>query len=131
MTTHRGHIAGMPDWEGPSRLTRLSWAMVPASLIVWGLVSSALFYALKGPLGLREGEVLLMARNAGGWFAETGSFLISVAAPLAGVVFGVAGFRRGGRGLSLAAVAVNTCLCLLVLYSFIDAIHMTYFPAWW
>jgi hypothetical protein len=119
-----------PDDSATARLIRWSWAMVPAFLLIWLLAGSLLFYLLKGPLGLQEGEVLLMARSVAGWFAEVGSFLLVGATPLAGVAFGVAALRRG-QSIALSAVVVNAALWLLTLYTFIDDIHMTYFPSWW
>ena len=116
-------------WDA-SALTRWSWAMVLTALIVW-LLTSVLSQALKGPLGLHEGDVLLMARTAGAWFAEVGFVLIDLAAPVVGVGFGAVALRRGGRALSLVAVVVNAALCLVIVYMFVDDVHMTYFPRWW
>ena len=104
--------------------------MVLTALIVW-LLTSVLSQALKGPLGLHEGDVLLMARTAGAWIAEVGFVVIDLAAPVAGIGFGAVALRRGGRALSLAAVVVNAALCLVIVYMFVDDIHMTYFPRWW
>lgn len=104
--------------------------MVPVFLVVWALVEVALFGLVSGPLGLHEGEVLLMARSVGGWLAEIGSVALSMAAPLAGCLLGLAAVRRGGRVPSLVAVVVNASLFLLVAYMFLDDVHMTYFPSW-
>ncbi len=121
----------LPPGSGAAGPTRRSWAMVPIGLVIWLLVDTLLFSLLKGPLGIREGEVLLMARSVAGWFAEVGSLLVVLAAPVAGVVFGATALRRGGHGAAVAGLVVNAAGCLLALYMFIDDIHMTYSPGWW
>ena len=127
----RQATAPPPPPPGAARLMHWSWAMVPILLVVWLVVATVVFHALEGPLGIREGEVLLMARSVAGWFAETGTFLVVVAMPIAGLVLGRAALGRGARWGAWAAIAVNAALSLLIVYTFVDDIHMTYFPSWW
>ena len=85
-----------PRWSS-SRLTTWSWAMVPGFLVLWGLSGTVYFHLLEGPLGIREGEVILMARSASGWAAEVGSVLVLLAVPFLGVLLGIRAIHRGGR----------------------------------
>jgi hypothetical protein len=105
--------------------------MVPAFLFLWGLSGTIYFHLLEGPLGIHEGDVILMARSAAGWAAEVGSVLVLLAVPVLGVLLGVRAIHRGGRWGSWTAIVVNTGFALFTLYTFIDDIHMTYFPSWW
>ncbi len=123
------HSTAAEPWSS-SRLTKWSWVMVPGFLFLWGLSGTVYFRLLEGPLGIHEGDVILMARSASGWAAEIGSVLAGLAAPVLGVLLGVRAIRRGGRWGSWTAVIVNAGFALLVLYMFVDDIHMTYFPSW-
>ncbi len=134
MTVTEKPAEQQPTAPGPwsaSRLTKWSWVMVPGFLFLWGLSGTVYFHLLEGPLGIHEGDVILMARSAAGWAAEVGSVLILLAVPVLGVLLGVRAIHRGGRWGSWAAVVVNAGFALLLLYTFMDEIHMTYFPSSW
>ena len=119
-----------PQWSA-SRLTHWSWGMAGTFVFLATLSGTVFFRLVQGPLGIREGDVILMARSAAGWVAEVGSTLIVLSAPVLGVVLGARAIRRGGTWGPRAATAVNGLFALLWLYTFIDNIHMTYFPSWW
>ncbi len=127
-----GREPSLPPSDGARRrLTRWSWAMVPVYLFLSALSGTVLFHALQGPLGIHEGDVILMARSVAGWVAEVGITVVLLAAPVAGVVLGGAAIRRGGSWGPWTALVANAAFALLTLYMFIDDVHMTYGTSWW
>ncbi|GAB3436172.1 hypothetical protein GCM10027517_05840 [Phycicoccus ginsengisoli] len=113
----------------PRRLTRGSWWMVPVFPVVFWLTDLLGTYGLLPLLGLQEGDLPLMARNAAGWVVETALFLGLAAAPVTGVVLAATALRRGGRAGAWTGLAVNAALVLVAVYLFADAVRMTYFPS--
>lgn len=118
------------EWSA-SRLTHWSWGMAGTFVVLTALVGTVFFRLVSGPLGIHEGDVTLMARSAAGWVAEVGSTSIVLAAPVVGMVLGTRAIRRGGTWGPWAALAVNAACALVTLYTFVDNVHMAYFPSWW
>lgn len=119
-------IAAHPDAES-ARLTRGSWAMVPAFVVIWFAIGLFSLWAL-GWFGLVEGDMILMAHSVGAWVLDVALWLITVSAPVAGVVFAVKALRRGGKWGAGVGLALNALLILVVVYGVVDEIHMSYFP---
>jgi hypothetical protein len=79
-------------------------------------------------LGLAEGDLLLMAGGAAGWVAQTGMTLLLVAPVVVGLVLAVKAVRRGGRWAAWLGLGLNAILIAQAVFSFIDAVHMAYYP---
>jgi hypothetical protein len=126
-TSNPVHHATAHDPVEAARSTRAAWLMVP----VWVAMFIATSFAgavVLGWLGLAEGELFLFARNAAGWVAEV-TFALLLAAPAAlGLVYAIRALRRGAHALAAAALAVHALLVIVVLYTFADAVRMTYWP---
>jgi hypothetical protein len=119
-------IVAHPDTES-ARLTRWSWAMLPAFAVIWLATGLFSLWAL-GWFGLVEGDLILMAHSVGAWVLDVVLWVISLSAPVAGVVFAVSALRRGGKWGAWVGLAVNTLLILVVVYGVVNEIHMSYFP---
>jgi hypothetical protein len=102
--------------------------MLPLYL-VWA-VALAFFgsLVLMPWLDLAEGGLLLMAGGVAGWVAEIGMTLLLIAPPVVGVVLAVKAVRRGGRWTAWLALGLCAVLIAQAVFSFIDAVHMTYYP---
>ncbi len=118
-----------PRDERMSRLTRRSLWMVPLFLLVFVVTDMIGTWLVLDWLGLNEGDLLLMAGGFAGWATEIIFALVLVAAPVAGVWFAITALRRGGKGGAWAGLVLNALLILLVVFLFLDAIHMTYYPS--
>jgi hypothetical protein len=102
--------------------------MLPTFLVVFLVTSFVGEYVMLPWLGLNEGDLMLMERGVAGWACEIG-FAIALAAPAAvGVTFAVAALRHSSRWPAWVGLIVNALLLALVIYMFVDAVHMTYNP---
>ena len=110
------------------QLTRRSLLMLPAFLLVFWLTDVVGTFLMLPLLGLKEGDLPLMARDLAGWTVETLLFLVAVAVPALGIGLARAALRRGGRAGAWAALVLNAATALLMVYVFADAVRMTYFP---
>lgn len=118
--THQPHDA--------RQLTRWSLLMLPVYL-VWALGLAMVGSMILMPmLDLSEGDLLLMAGGVAGWAAEILMGLAMAAPVIVGVVLAVKGLRRGGSWVAWVALGLNALLVAQAVFSFLDAIHMTYFP---
>lgn len=118
-----------PDREHTSTLTRWSWAMVAAFVVIWFGVGSVTFAAL-GLFGLAEGDLVLMAHSVPAWIWFLGSWALVAAAPAAGILLATRALRRGGRRGAWACLVANGLVAVLVAYQVFDEIRMSYFPGW-
>ncbi len=105
--------------------------MLPTFAVAFIVVGLIGWLVLMPLLGLNEGGLLLMAGGVAGWTAEIVSDLLVAAPAVAGAWFAVAALRSGGRLGAWAGLALNALLVALVIYTFVDAIHMTYYPGDW
>lgn len=117
----------VPDQKA-SRWTRRSLWMLPTFVAAYVVTSLVGEYVMLPWLGLHEGDLMLMKRGVAGWASEIVFASILVAPAALGLVFAVAALRHGGRWRAWLGLALNAVLVVLVLYMFVDAIHMTYHP---
>lgn len=112
--------------------TRRSLWMLPAFLAAFVVTSYVGEYVVLPWLGLGEGDLMLMERGVAGWVSEVTFALVLAAPAVVGVVFAVAALRHSGRWAAWVGLTVNALLVALVIYMFVDAVHMTYHPqgAW-
>lgn len=111
-----------------SRLTLWSLLMVIATL-VWGVALGFFGSLVLMPwLGLSEGDLLLMAGGLAGWVAQVGMTLLLIAPALVGLGLAVTAMRRGGRLAAWLAFGLNAVIIAQAALSFVDAVHMTYYP---
>jgi hypothetical protein len=126
MSTQQAH--GGFTWLGHgSSDTRKAWLMVPYFAAAFVLTSVAGVWALD-LLGLGEGDLFLMAGNVAGWATEIAFALVLVAPAALGVVYAVRALRRGWHWAAGTALGVNAVLVGFVVYMFVDAVRMTYWP---
>lgn len=112
-----------------SRLTRWSWAMVGAFVVLWFALGLVTFASL-GWFGLGEGDLVLMAHSTTSWLWFVASWAIVTAAPVAGIVLATKAIRRGAGWPARASLVTNGLIALLVAYQVFDEIRMSYFPHW-
>ncbi len=109
-----------------NRLTRLSFVMIA----VYVLVAVALGFfgslVLMPWLGLSEGDLLLMAGGAAGWVAQISMSLLMLIPAIVGIVAAATSLRLGGRAVTWIPLVLLSAAGLQVVFSFIDAIQMTY-----
>jgi len=118
--------AGTPAPPAAIRLARWSWAMLPVFLVLWLVVGMVTYFSL-GLLGLREGDLVLMAHSVTAWVFDLICWAVLAAAPLAGVVLAVRARIAGGRpAVWLVPLLANVAVVLLVGYQVVDEIRMSY-----
>jgi hypothetical protein len=123
------HTATHPD-EQAHRLTRRAYWMLATFVGAYIVTSFVGLYVVIPLLGLSEGDLFLFARDVAGWAFEI-LFLLLVLSPLAlGVVFAARALRHGARAGAWTALLLNAFFALVMLYTFLDAIRMTYWPEW-
>lgn len=112
--------------------THRSLWMLPTFLVVFLVTSFVGEYVMLPWLGLHQGDLMLMERGVAGWASEVAFALVLIAPPVVGVAFAIAALRRSGRWAAWVGLTMNALLVALVVYMFVDAIHMTYDPqgAW-
>jgi phosphoglycerol transferase MdoB-like AlkP superfamily enzyme len=125
VTPISGHVE--TRWT-PQRLT--SWSLL--MVVVYLMWAAALGFfgslVLMPWLDLPEGSLLLMAGGVTGWVAEIGMTVLLIAPIVVGVALAVKAVRRGGRWTAWLALGLNAVLIAQAVFSFIDAVHMTYYP---
>ena len=112
----------------PRRLTSWSWWMLAVFVVAYLLSSYVGAYLVFPLLGLKEGDIFLFARNAGGWAAASISWLLLIAGPVAGVVLAVRARRLHAGAVVWPPLLLNTVALLFTAYLAFDEIRMTYFP---
>ena len=125
MTTHQVHGGSARTGQHTGDVRR-AWLMVVWFAAAFVLTSVLGLWALD-LLGLSEGDLFLMARNVAGWVTEIAFTLVLLAPAALGVRFAVRALRHGVRWAA-AALAVNAVLAGFVVYMFLDAVRMTYWP---
>lgn len=110
------------DW------THRSLWMLPTFLAVFAVTGLVGEYLMLPWLGLNEGDLMLMQRGVAGWASEVGFALVQVAPAVVGVAFAIAALRHSGRVAAWVGLALNALLVAFVIYMFVDAVHMTYYP---
>lgn len=123
------HTATHQD-EQAHRLTRRSFWMLPLFALAYVATSVVGFYVVIPLLGLSEGDLFLFARNAAGWAFELLFLLLVLAPPVLGVVFATRALRRGAHAAAWTALVLNALAGLVMVYTFLDAVRMTYWPGW-
>lgn len=113
----------------PSTLTRWSWAMVAAFLVLW-FASGLVTFASLGWFGLGEGALVLMAHSWASWVWFVVTWAIVAVAPVTGIVLAAAAMRQGARWSARGSLVTNALVALLVAYQVFDEIRMSYFPSW-
>ena len=108
--------------------TRRSLWMLPIFLAVFLVTSLVGEYVMLPWLGLHEGDLMLMECGVAGWASEIAFALVLVAPAVTGVVFAVAALRHSGRWAAWLGLVLNALLVAFVIYMFVDAVHMTYYP---
>lgn len=121
-------IVGGHSQRNAARLTRWSLLMLPAFVVLYFVTSFIGLYLVLGLLGLGEGDLFLMERGFAGWATEVLFALVLASAPVAGAWFAVVALRRRGRWGAWTGLVLNGLLVLLVIYMFVDAVLMTYYP---
>lgn len=120
--THPNHrVAG---------LTRWSLLMVPIFVVVWTVLDVLSLWVLE-LLDLHEGDLFLMQRGFAGWATQVLFFLVAAIAPVVGVWLAVAALRGRGKWHAWVGLVLNALAIVLLVYVFIDAIHLTYYPGGW
>ena len=122
-TPHRQRV----DPSSARRLSTWSLLMLPVFVVVYFVTGVVGEYVVLGWLGLPEGSLFLMEGGVAGWLFEIGFALLLVAAPVAGVWCAVRSLRQGGRWPAWTGLVLNALLVLVVVYTFVDAINMSYF----
>lgn len=116
-----------PDPKVVTWTHRSLW-MLPAFLVAFFVTGVVGEYVVLPRLGLNEGDLMLMQRGVAGWVCEVGFALVLAAPAVAGIVFAVAALRRSAHVSAWVALIANAALATVVLYMFLDAVHMTYYP---
>lgn len=104
-----------------------SFAMIPVYVMVWWVLGWVSF-ALLGPLGLVEGELLLMAHNVWGWLLTIGFYAVMAAVPITGIVLGAKAVHSALRTSAVVAVVLNALVLLVALVQLASEIQLSYFP---
>jgi hypothetical protein len=106
--------------------------MLPTFAVAAIVTSFVSEYVMLPWLGLHEGDLMLMERGVAGWASEIVFALLLLAPAALGLVFAVAALRHSGRWPAWVGLVLNAILIVIVVYSFVDAVHMTYNPhsAW-
>lgn len=107
-----------------------SWLMLPVAFVVWVGTSIVELYVVFPILGLNEGDLLLMARNAAGWAWQLLFFAVVLVAPVAGIWLGAMAAKAKARWVAWLAIAANSLVVLALAYNLFDIIRMTYWPNW-
>ena len=118
-----------PD-EQAHRLTRRSFWMLGLFVLAYFATSFVGLYIVVPLLGLNEGDLFLFARNPAGWAFEILFLLVVLAPPVLGVGYAAKALRRGAHAAAWTALVVNALFVLVMVYTFLDAIRMTYWPEW-
>lgn len=108
--------------------THRSLWMLPTFLAVFLVTSLVGEYVLLPWLGLHEGDLMLMERGVAGWTSEIAFALVLIAPAVTGVVMAIAALRHSGRRGAWVGLVLNALLVAFVVYTFVDAVHMTYYP---
>lgn len=111
-----------------TRWAQRSLWMLPVFLVAFLVTSFIGEYVMLPWLGLHEGDLMLMERGVAGWTSEIAFGLVLVAPAVTGVVFAIAALRTSGRWTAWVGLALNAILVAFVIYTFADAVHMTYYP---
>lgn len=120
-----GHV--QTRWTA-QRLTRWSLLMIVVYLM-WAIALGFFGSLVLMPwLDLSEGSLLLMAGGVAGWVAQIGMTVLLIAPIVVGMVLAVKAVRRGGRWTAWLALGLNAVVIAQAVFSFIDAVHMTYYP---
>ena len=115
------------DQKAAMRTHRSLW-MLPVFFGAFLVTSVIGEYVMLPWLGLNEGDLMLMERGVAGWASEIAFALVLVAPVVVGVVDAIAALRRSGGWLAWVGLTLNALLVAWVIYTFVDAIHMTYHP---
>lgn len=108
--------------------THRSLWMLPIFVVVFLVTSFVGEYVMLPWLGLHEGDLMLMERGVAGWASEVGFALALVAPAVVGVVYAITALRHSGRVAAWVGLILNALLVAFVIYMFVDAVHMTYYP---
>jgi uncharacterized membrane protein len=101
--------------------------MLPVFVVVYFVTGFVGEYVVLDLLGLPEGSLFLMAGGVAGWVTEVGFALLLIAAPVAGVVFARRALSTERSRMAWAGLVLNGLLVLVVVYTFVDAVRMSYF----